>query len=145
MAQDEEAFLSRWSRLKRQESEETKPEAEAPAPVLPPAESLTPESEEFKSFMHPKVKDALRRAALKKLFSDPRFNVPDAFEPFSGDWTGGDPIPQDMLATLNQAKTVLFREEEAEKKRLAEQEEQAPQEKRQEETKAPDESGRENT
>ena len=59
--------------------------------------------------MHPKVEDALRRAALKKLFSgDPHFNLPDPFEPYSGDWTVGEPIPPEMLATLNQAQTLLF-------------------------------------
>ena len=58
--------------------------------------------------MHPKVEDALRRAALKKLFSDPHFNMPDPFEPYSGDWTVGEPISEEMLATLNQARTLLF-------------------------------------
>ena len=58
--------------------------------------------------MHPKVEDALRRAALKKLFSDPHFNLPDPFEAYSGDWTGGEPIPDEMLATLNQAQRLLF-------------------------------------
>ena len=60
--------------------------------------------------MQPKVEDALRRAALKKLFSDPHFNIPDPFEAYSGDWTVGEPIPPEMLATLNQAKTLLFDE-----------------------------------
>ena len=76
--------------------------------------------------MHPKVEDALRRAALKKLFSDPHFNVADPFEAYSGDWTGGEPIPEEMLAALNQAKRLLRRkkgsrakgqEEEGQKKR----------------------------
>jgi hypothetical protein len=60
--------------------------------------------------MHPKVEDALRRVALKKLFSDPHFNVADPFEAYSGDWTGGEPIPEEMLAALNQAKRLLFDE-----------------------------------
>ena len=49
-----------------------------PAPTLPRVESLTPESD-FRDFMHPKVDDALRRVALKKMFGDPHFNVPDPF------------------------------------------------------------------
>ena len=73
---------------------------------------MTPESD-FAGFMHPKVKDELRRLALKKLFSDPHFNVPDPFEPFSGDWTG-EALAPDMLAKLNQARTLLS--DEAEKK-----------------------------
>ena len=109
MAKDEEAFLSRWSRLKRAAPVEKK--AETPAPALPPVDKLTPESD-FTGFMHPKVKEELRRVALKKLFSDPHFNLPDPFEAYSGDWTGGEPIPPEMLAMLNQARSVLFTEEE---------------------------------
>jgi hypothetical protein len=147
MAQDKEAFLSRWSRLK-QEQEKAAEQPEAPAqaqeqepPELPPVESLTSESD-FRGFMHPKVGDALRRVALKKLFSDPHFNVEDPFEAYSGDWTGGEPIPPEMLATLKHARSVLFREEDEEKQRLAEQEKLAENE----ETKPePDEPGRKDT
>jgi hypothetical protein len=116
MAEEKEAFLSRWSRLKREAPakenalEEKKAEEAKPAPALPPVESLTPQSE-FAPFMHPKVDDALRRIALKKLFDDPHFKLADPFEPFSGDWTG-EPIPPELLATLNQARTILFTEEE---------------------------------
>lgn len=121
--EDKEAFLSRWSRLKREE-EERKPEPPAKpedetAPALPPLDQVTPQSD-FAPFMHPKVADALRRVALKKLFADPRFNVPDLNEAFSGDWTGGEPISEELLKTLNQARTVLFREEEEQKKKDAE-------------------------
>jgi hypothetical protein len=114
MATDEkkEAFLDRWSRLKRDSVEEKK-EEDSPKPALPPVDKLTPDSD-FTGFMHPKVEDALRRVALKKLFSDPRFNVADPFEAYSGDWTGGEPIPEEMLATLNQAKRLLFDEKKEE-------------------------------
>jgi hypothetical protein len=110
MAED---FLRRWSRLKHERAAEPpaekpveKKEADPPKP-LPPVEKLTPESD-FSPFMQPKVEDGLRRAALKKLFNDPHFNIPDPFEAYSGDWTVGEPIPPEMLATLNQAKTLLF-------------------------------------
>jgi hypothetical protein len=66
--------------------------------------------------MHPKVEDALRRVALKKLFSDPHFNRPDPYEAYSGDWTVGEAIPDEMLATLNQARTLLFSADEKKKK-----------------------------
>ena len=110
MATDEkkEAFLDRWSRLKKEQKDlPAKTPDEKPAPQLPPVDKLTPESD-FTGFMHPKVDDALRRAALKKLFNDPHFNLPDPFEAYSGDWTGGEPIPEEMLATLNQAQQLLF-------------------------------------
>ena len=95
-AQDKEAFLSRWSRLKQEReqsraqplAEESKEEAAAPA--LPPVDKLTPESD-FAPFMHPKVADALRRVALKKLFLDPHFNVPDAFRALFGRLDGRRP------------------------------------------------------
>jgi hypothetical protein len=102
-----EAFLNRWSRLKREGVPEKK--EEAPKPSVPPVENLTPESD-FTPFMHPKIEDALRRVALKKLFNDPHFNTPDPFEPFSGDWNVGEPISEELLATLNQAKQHLFSE-----------------------------------
>lgn len=124
-AEDKEAFLSRWSRLKREQARDAPApaapapggaqDAEAKAPELPPVESLTPESD-FAPFMHPKVAQAVRRVALKKLFADPRFNVPDLNEAYSGDWTGGDPISEELLKSLNQARTVLYREEEAREK-----------------------------
>ena len=132
----DEKFLSRWSRLKREEARQSparKEEArkgeatkeEPRAPVLPALDKLTPESD-FAAFMHPKVEDALRRVALKKLFSDPHFNVADPFEAYSGDWTGGEAISDEMLATLNQARTLLFdkddkKEEETQKNQAADE------------------------
>lgn len=109
-----EAFLARWSRLKHEPP--AKKEDETPAPSLPSVDKLTPESD-FSGFMHPKVEDALRRVALKKLFSDPHFNVPDPYEPFSGDWIGGDPISEEMLAALNQAQTHLFSDQKQEEEK----------------------------
>ena len=155
MAQDDNP-LSRWSRLKRESRklEEEKAQAKAKAvpvpaqeagkgeaPELPVLDQLTPRSD-FTAFMHPKVQDSVRRVALKKLFADPHFNVPDLNEAYSGDWTGGEPIPPEMLATLKHARSVLFREEDEEKARLAEQEKLAEHE----ETKPePDEPGRKDT
>ena len=127
MSEDKkEAFLQRWSRLKR---EDKLPVAEEkPRPELPPTDKLTPESD-FTGFMHPKVEDALRRTALKKLFGDPHFNTPDPFEPFSGDWTGGGQISEEMLATLNQARTHLFSEQKKEEEKPAAEQPQIAEEK----------------
>ena len=102
----QEAFLSRWSRKKHEAEKPVEQPPATPAPVLPPVETLTPESD-FKGFMDPRVEDALRRVALKKLFSDPHFNLPDPYEAYSGDWTSGEPIPPAMLATLEQMKQLL--------------------------------------
>src|SRR3989337_2741686 len=123
MAAEKEDFLRRWSRLKKEAPAE-KP-AETPAPALPALDKLTPESD-FSGFMHPKVEDALRRVALKKLFrGDPHFNLPDPFEPYSRDWNIADPIPDEMLKTLNQARMLLLSDEE--KQELAKQESAEPQ------------------
>ncbi len=110
----QEPFLDRWSRRKLEQAEEKlappeKAEAEVPAAPLPPVEGLTPESD-FKPFMAANVDGATRRAALKKLFADAHFNVPDPFEAYSGDWTGGEPIPLEMLKQLNHAQKLLFEE-----------------------------------
>ncbi|MCC6609132.1 MAG: DUF3306 domain-containing protein [Burkholderiales bacterium] len=119
MAREEEGFVARWSRRKREQAAEPadapKPvvpprarRAEEPgAPALPPVEALTPESD-FSVFMHPKVADALRRTALKKLFRHPDIDLPDPFEPFSGDWTVGEPIPEEMLKTLYQMRRTML-------------------------------------
>jgi Protein of unknown function (DUF3306) len=107
VANEKEPFLARWSRLKREAPAEKKEVAPAVPPAVPPVESLTPESD-FAAFMNPKVKEELRRLALKKLFSDPHFNVPDPFEPYSRDWNDVEALTPELLATLNQARSVLF-------------------------------------
>lgn len=114
MAQEKEDFLGRWSRLKRETKDLPEKKQEAPIPALPAVGDLTADSD-FTGFMHPKVEDALRRVALKKLFCDPHFNVPDPFEPYSGDLTGAEPLTEELLATLNQARTHLFDNDKDEK------------------------------
>lgn len=81
----DEAFLSRWSRRKREaraqeveairKDEETAAPPEAPEKVLtdadmPPIESLN-ESSDFSVFMSSGVSETLRRRALRKLFTLP--------------------------------------------------------------------------
>jgi hypothetical protein len=115
---EEEKFLARWSRLKRQPREQPADapspagpavyagDAEAPPPELPPVEQLTIDSD-FRVFFHPKVDENLRRAALKKLFSDPHFNVMDGLDTYIGDYSKSDPLPDGMLAGLRQAQQIL--------------------------------------
>jgi hypothetical protein len=116
---DEEPFLTRWARLKREAAEqrakgppapEPKPkESEAP-PALPPIDQLSLESD-FRQFFHPKVSEALRRAALKKLFSDPHFNTMDGLDVYIEDYSKFEPLPPEMLAALRQARDLLARGE----------------------------------
>ena len=82
-------------------------ESAAAAPtVLPPVESLTFDSD-FKLFFGPKVDESLKRAALKQLFRDPRFNVMDGLDTYIDDYTRADPIPEDMLRQLVQTRYIF--------------------------------------
>ena len=117
MTEEKEAFLDRWSRLKREETQEeaAPPPAqkeEVAMPALPPVEQLDPESD-FKPFMDSRVDGETRRAALKKLFTDAHFNERDLFEFYSEDFTVSETIPEEMLKTLNHAKHLLFDEKKA--------------------------------
>src|SRR5262249_38637440 len=69
-------------------------------------ESLTAESD-FSAFMHPAVDENLRRSALKKLFSDPRFNTMDGLDVYIEDFTKFEPIGEEMLARQVQAQNLL--------------------------------------
>lgn len=120
---DEEPFLARWSRRKKEQRVEeppARPVAAAAEPdargvvaaQVPALETLTPQSD-FSAFMGPRVADALRRAALKKLFAHPQINVADPFEPYSGDWTVGEAIPKEMLARMHDARAALRPQPEA--------------------------------
>jgi len=119
----QEPFLSRWSRKKREVREQPpEPNGEkaldpkSPAPELPPIDQLTPESD-FRAFFHPKVDENVRRAALKKLFSDPHFNVMDGLDTYIDDYSKTEPIPAAMLAGLKQAQDILRSAREDEEER----------------------------
>jgi uncharacterized protein DUF3306 len=114
MGEDQEDFLRRWSRRKHQAAAQ-KPVVQDPAPQLPPLDSLTFESD-FKAFMHSKVEESVKRAALKKLFSDPRFNVMDGLDTYIDDYTKAEPITEELLARLEHARqTLLVSKQEEEK------------------------------
>jgi hypothetical protein len=124
VSDEPERFLSRWSRLKSEARQvppgEAPQPATAPAPAakeeerpapLPRVDELTPESD-FRPFMDARVDPATRRDALKRLFADARFNVPDPYEAYSEDYTIAEKIPEEMLKTLNQARKIVFDEPE---------------------------------
>ena len=109
MSQEKENFVDRWSRLKQEEAKEPAPlveKKEEPLPALPPIEQLTPDSD-FTPFMDPRVDLETRRAALKKLFADPRFNVPDPFEAYSEDYNAPEVLSGKFLKALEQARHHL--------------------------------------
>jgi hypothetical protein len=133
---DNEAFVERWSRLKQeardqppQKAPEKAADPKEPPPELPPVDKLNLESD-FRPFFHPKVGEDVRRAALKKLFSDPRFNVMDGLDVYIDDYTKNEPIPPEMMAGLRQAQNILrWAKEDAEERKRKELEEAAAQQK----------------
>ena len=120
MGDGKQDFLRRWSRLKR-ESAAQKPVVQEQPPQLPPLDSLSFESD-FKAFMHSKVEESVKRAALMKLFSDPRFNVMDGLDTYIDDYSKADPIPQELLARLDHARQTLFGAQDKEAEKPAPQE-----------------------
>jgi len=110
--EEKEPFVARWSRLKQETKEppqkapEKLADPKAPPPQVPPLDKLTFDSD-YRAFFHPKVDEDVRRAALKKLFSDPRFNVMDGLDVYIDDYSKTEPIPAAMLAQLRQAQNIL--------------------------------------
>ncbi len=81
---------------------------------LPTLDSLQGLVSEYRDFMNVGVDPNVQRAALKKLFADPHFNIMDGLDVYIDDYGIPDPIPPAMLASLNQAQSLLFREPEVE-------------------------------
>lgn len=113
------SFLTRWSRLKHKAAEDNKTESvkvpEQKPTELPPVDSLTFESD-FTAFLKQNVEETVKRAALKKLLHDPRFNIMDGLDTYIDDYSKDDPIPEEMLKKLEHARGILFPEEKQEEK-----------------------------
>lgn len=72
---------------------------------LPSIEHLTGESD-FSPFMKADVTPALRNQAMKKLFTDPHYNIMDGLDIYIDDYGKPDPIPPAMLRMMHQAKSL---------------------------------------
>ena len=148
MSDRDEGFLSRWSRRKAElrggvETESAPPATpdplstgsavptppiETPAaptsgveppplPTMDDVAALTRESD-YTRFVMPGVDDGVKSAAMKKLFSDPHFNVMDGLDTYIDDYNTPDPIPLAMLRQMNQSKFLrLFEHEERDEER----------------------------
>ena len=104
---------------------ETVSSKEAPPPVadpqpeqaeareLPAIDSLKGLASDYQDFMRAGVDDRTRGAALRKLFSDPHFNQMDGLDVYIDDYGIPDPIPSAMLAGLQQARSLLWAETQA--------------------------------
>jgi hypothetical protein len=86
--------------------------ATAPAlPTLADVARLTHESD-YSPYVARDVDAAVRNAAMRKLFSDPRFNVMDGLDTYIDDYGKPDPIPPEMLRRMNQSAVLgLFADE----------------------------------
>lgn len=82
----------------------TQPSAAERLP-LPAVETLTPASD-FRPFMQAGVDALTRNSALKRLFSDPHFNVMDGLDTYIDDYNKTEPIPAALLAGLKQLHSI---------------------------------------
>lgn len=128
-------FLDRWSR--RKAGEQLEPEAkpayeskqalaaspelkeqttdiqDAPLPVtLDDVEKIDRFAPDFSAFMKPGVDPAVQQAAMKKMFSDPHFNIMDGLDIYIDDYSKPDPIPLEMLKRMVQSDMLnIFRKD----------------------------------
>ena len=87
-------------------------DVESPALSLDDVKLLTKDSD-FAPYMARSVDTGVRNAAMKKLFSDPHFNVMDGLDIYIDDYSIADPIPESMLRQMVSSKFLnLFGEEE---------------------------------
>ena len=129
---EQEKFLQRWARLKsdgrpqslptgdrlaknvgsHDDAVQDGPAAATPvqktSPTLDDAALLTPDSD-YSAYVAHGVDKAVRRTALKKLFSDPHFNLLDGLDIYMGDYNQASPVSASMLAALQQAQGFLQR------------------------------------
>jgi hypothetical protein len=127
-----DGFLSRWSKRKtgkQEESVEQKLDAatssadalkvqgteeQAPPPVtLEDVEKIDRFNPDFSAFMKPDVDPNVQQAALKKMFTDPHFNIMDGLDIYIDDYSKPDPLPPGMLERMVQSDMLnLFRKSE---------------------------------
>ena len=81
-------------------------------PTLADAQRLTKDSD-FKPFMARGVAVDVKNAAMKKLFTDPHFNVMDRLDTYIDDYSLSDPIPESMLRQMASAKFLKLFDDEA--------------------------------
>jgi hypothetical protein len=125
---DAESFFARWSRRKTEAKQEApKPagagDASPPAatsaaksaatealpeapPTLQDVEKLT-YSDDLSPFFAQQVDELIRRAAMKKLFADPHFNIMDGLDVYIEDYNKFEPLTPETVAELNHAQALL--------------------------------------
>lgn len=117
-----EAFLDRWSRVKREVKAGAVPPGTVDAPdearVLPSLETLAADiankglDADFAPFMQQGVAEATKRAAIQQLFKQPVFNVMDGLDVYIEDFNIYEPLMASELPGLAHARAMLFPEPE---------------------------------
>lgn len=81
-------------------------------PTLEDVVQLTKDSD-YSQFVQTEVSDDVHHAAMKKLFSDPHYNVMDGLDIYIGDYSKEDPLPPGMLEKMVQSSMLgLFKKAE---------------------------------
>ncbi len=128
---DDEGFLSRWSRLKDADrhgvvidaeqdavpaalaAEEAPIDATDAQPLtdadMPPLDTLTGDSD-ISGFLAEGVSQGLRRAALRKLFHSPKFNVCDGLDDYCEDFRTWAPLGSTITADMRHHMERLVKE-----------------------------------
>ena len=86
----------------------------APVPAAPTLDDVAAlgRDADFHRFVAPDVAPEVKNAAMKKLFTDPHFNVMDGLDTYIDDYGKPDPIPASMLRQLVQSHALgLFADE----------------------------------
>ena len=76
-----------------------------PAPTMADV-ALLGRASDYSRFVASGVDEGVKRAAMKKLFADPHFNVMDGLDTYIDDYGQPDPIPLAMLRRMNQSKLL---------------------------------------
>ncbi len=75
-------------------------------PTQDDVDKLTHDSD-YSTFMSQGVDESVKRSAMKKLFTDPHFNIMDGLDIYIDDYSKFEPITPELLASLNHAKALL--------------------------------------
>lgn len=126
MAADD--FFARWSKKKTGATTDAE-QAQAGVPLAPAAEDndeLTGKTEaavkplptqedvaqlthdsDYSAFMAQGVDESVKQSAMKKLFTNPHFNIMDGLDIYIEDYNTFEPISPALLASLSHAKALL--------------------------------------
>ena len=82
------------------------PAAEAPPALTLDDVALLTRDSDYTGFVARSVSPEVKNAALKKLFTDPHFNVMDGLDTYIDDYNKPDPLPEGMLRQMVQSKLL---------------------------------------